>query len=638
MSNQNKNQNSLTSSQGPSKKNSKSGNKSWLPHRKKDKKKFKSEFSFSPKKLTNFLGIVWETAKNNPLIFSVMIISVTIDAFVSTILPLFAAKMTSLLIQGNKGTESFLGITMHWYSWIYVCLIVFAIMFVFEYLTNFATGLFSAKIEIEQRKKILVSLVNQDVDFFFTHVSGNILTRFVADTQALSLGIQQFISNVIYLFVSFVTAVIVLFAQKLTFIAAFGLIYVLVVLAIAVIIFIYYRRALITAYDIKREVDADMTDRINNITLIKSSGSELYEIDRLFDLNETYNRKGDKMVLLSSLLNFWLMVTISFLTTILTTIVVVQAIKSSTLSMASDLTLGLPLVASMALSIIMLVPTLRAASRASNASTRIQELTSPKPTILPNLDGPKITHIDRIDFKDLVFAYPQKPDKIIIPKMNFTFEKGKSYAFVGETGSGKSTIGRLLLRYYEPLKGNIVINDKYNLDDVNLPSYLDHVGYVEQDPQIFYGNFYDNIRYGLFGATDKQVIEAAKKAKLDSFIRTLPDGYDTILGQRGFLLSGGQKQRLVIARIFLKNPDLVILDEATSALDNIVEKEIQAQLDELVVGKMSITIAHRLSTIKNVDQIIVLGMGKGIVQVGTFHELIHEEGVFKRLYDAGNVK
>lgn len=602
---------------------------------------FNSEFAFTWAKLGSFVGIILSTAKKYPVLFTSMIMTTTINSVVATILPLAASRISGLLLSPiPDATNSFWGLTMHWYSWIYVCLALFAAMLAFEYLTDFTIGLFSARIEIEQRQEILISLVNQDVDFFFDHVSGNILTRFVGDTQALSMGIQQFVTNILYLGGSFITAVIILFVEKQTLIGAVGLGYVLAVLIIAVVIFIFYRRSMIRAYDVKRVVDADMTDRINNITLIKSSGTELYEIDRLQKKNEEYNRKGDLMVFFSATLNFWLQVTISFLTTLILIITVVGTINGniSSKDITTTLTLGLPMVSSMSLSVIMLVPTLRAASRSSNASDRIKELTSPKPTILPNLEGPKIEQIDKITFKNLDFAYPKKPKKIIIPKMNLVFEKGKSYAFVGETGSGKSTIGRLLLRYYEPVKGQILINDQYDLTKVNLPSYLDRIGYVEQDPQIFYGNFVDNIRYGRFNATKEEVIEAAKKAKLHDFILTLPEGYETVLGQRGFLLSGGQKQRLIIARVFLKNPDLIILDEATSALDNIVEKEIQAQLDELVVGKTSITIAHRLSTIKNADQIIVLGMGKGVVQTGTFAELIHQEGHFKNLYEAGKMK
>jgi len=192
----------------------------------------------------------------------------------------------------------------------------------------------------------------------------------------------------------------------------------------------------------------------------------------------------------------------------------------------------------------------------------------------------------------------------------------------------------LLLRYYDPELGEILINNN-NLKNLNLKTYLGHIGYIEQDPQILYGDFTENISYSVKGVTFPDIEAAAKKANLDDFIQELPHKYKTILGERGITLSGGQKQRIAIARVFLKNPELLILDEATSALDNIVEKEIQAQFNKLMIGRTSIVIAHRLSTIKNVDQILVLEKDKGIVQIGTFNELKDQKGHFKNLYQAG---
>ncbi|ATZ17418.1 ABC transporter ATP-binding protein [Williamsoniiplasma luminosum] len=605
--------------------------------------KFESEFAFSWQKMGAFAAIIWETAKKNPLLFISMVLTTSLNAVIATTMPLISSKAVTLLTANGRplGPEftSFLGMDMVWTSWIWVAVFMFVILLISEYITDYTIGLFSLKIEINERIKIVQALVKQDVDFYFDHVSGNILTRFVADTQNLSQGIQQFLSNLIYCLVAFIAATIILFSQNLYLVGGVTIGYVVFVLVIAVFIFVYFRRALIRQFDFKREVDADITDRINNITLIKSTGTENYEIDRLYQKNQEYSRKGDRGVLLSTILTLWLTVTISFLTTLITIVVIVGVIKGGHdgPSLMFELTTGLPMASSMAMAIYMLVPSLRAATRASNASHRINELTKPIPFIQPNPEGPKINKISSIEFKNIDFAYPKKIDKVIIPNLSFKFEKGKSYAFVGETGSGKSTIGRLLLRYYDPKNGQIIINNKHDLKDVNLPSYLDNIGYVEQDPQIFYGNFIDNIKYGRFSDTKEQVMEAAKKADLHDFIMSLPEGYETLIGQRGFLLSGGQKQRLIIARVFLRDPDLVILDEATSALDNIVEKEIQDQLDKLVVGKTSITIAHRLSTIKNVDQIIVLGMNKGIVQVGTFEELINKPGHFKNLYEAGTI-
>nr|WP_281254000.1 ABC transporter ATP-binding protein/permease [Entomoplasma ellychniae] len=527
------------------------------------------------------------------------------------------------------------------------------LMLITEYLVNWTIGLFSLKLEIQERQNILIKLVNQDVDFFFETVSGNILTRLVGDTQSLAFGVQQFVTNIIYFLTGCITAISIMLLSNMVTVALFSGIYLFLVIGIAFMLFIKSRRKLILAFDKKRDVDEDMTDRVSNISLIKSSGLEKYEIKRIEDMNEIYNRAGDPSITWSSILNSFISTSISLMSSIyiiaVAIIIVLQnANQAQVAKVSTDIILVNILLSFLLGAVGMLVPTLRSATRAQNAAQRISELTEPVPTIFSNYEEAEIKKIESITLEGIKFAYPKKPDKIILPKTSITFEKGKSYAFVGETGSGKSTIAKLLLKFYEPTEGKIMITGKFDigegktkteshdLHDMNLPSYLSRVGYVEQEPQIVFGDFWENIRYAKFDATDEEVIRATKKANLHDFIISLKDGYDTILGQRGFLLSGGQKQRLVIARVFLKNPDLLILDEATSALDNIVEKEIQKELDQLMQGRTSVTIAHRLSTIKNVDQIIVLGAnGKGILQIGTFEELIEKPGRFKKLYEAG---
>ena len=348
--------------------------------------------------------------------------------------------------------------------------------------------------------------------------------------------------------------------------------YLVIVLLVAFVIFVYFRRALIYMFDIKRDIDADMTDRINNITLVKSSGTEVEEIQRNVAENAVYSKKGNKQVILSVTLNTWIFIADSFLSTIIL-LIAIGKYQTDSSQLASILVTFLPNLSMLSLPIIMMIKTLRAAARAANCADRIGQLTEPKPQILPNIEGKKVDEIRNIVFEEVSFAYPQDLNNIIIPPTTFTLEEGKSYAFVGETGSGKSTIGRLLLRLYDPTTGKVLINGVDDLKSLNLPDYLAKVGYVEQNPQMFYGNFWENISYGIFNASKEAIIAAAKKANLHDFIMSLPEAYETILGERGFLLSGGQKQRLVIARIFLKDPDLVILDEATSALDNIVEKK-----------------------------------------------------------------
>ncbi|QQY78584.1 ATP-binding cassette domain-containing protein [Mycoplasma mycoides subsp. capri] len=598
---------------------------------------FDNKGKFTFKKFGLFIRMNVEIAKQNPLLFFGVVFFTSLDAIFSAMLPLFSSKVINTLVEKNT-QWLFNWMELNSTGWLYVIGINLLIIIICEYFTNFTVALYSAQIEVMQRLKILKALTDQDVDFYFDHVSGNILTRLVGDTQFLALGVQQFLTNLIYALSGSITAIIIMYSQNLVMIATLALIYLLVANLFCIGFFIDMRRKLILAFDVKRETDADMTDRINNISLIKASGTEEFEIKRLEEKNQNYEDGLTKFTYSSALLNTSLTFVIQLLIPIIFIIIAVQYLTNnqSSNNLGAEIALIFPLLSTLIGGIAILLPSLRSATAASNAANRISELTDPKPMIHSNLKGYKIDKIDSIVFDNISFSYPKKPERIVIPPTYLTFEKGKSYAFVGQTGSGKTTIAKLLLRFYAPTDGKILINGEYNLNRINLPAYLDHIGYVEQEPQILYGTFLDNIKYSKFDATDEQVIEACKKAELHDFIMSLPDQYNTVLGQRGFILSGGQKQRLVIARMFLKDPDVFILDEATSALDNVVEKEIQDKLDELIKGRMCITIAHRLTTIKNVDHIYVLGAnGTGIVQSGTFDELKKQPGHFRNLYEAG---
>ncbi|KEZ19028.1 ABC transporter ATP-binding protein [Mycoplasma capricolum] len=603
----------------------------------KKKWSFDNTGKFTLKKFGLFIRMNIEIAKKNPLLFFGVVFFTSLDAIFAAMLPLFSSKVITTLVQNNK-QWLFNWMELDSTGWVYVIAINLGIIIICEYFTNFTIALYSAQIEVMQRLKILKALTDQDVDFYFDHVSGNILTRLVGDTQFLALGVQQFLTNLIYALSGSITAITIMYTQNLYMIATLSLVYLLIANLFCVGFFIDMRRKLILAFDIKRETDADMTDRINNISLIKASGTEEFEIKRLEEKNKDYEDGLTKFTHSSALLNTSLTFVIQLLVPIIFIIIAVQYLTNnqSSNSLGADIALIFPLLSTLIGGIAILLPSLRSATAASNAANRISELIDPKPMIHSNLKGYKIDKIDSIVFDNISFSYPKKPERIVIPPTKLIFEKGKSYAFVGQTGSGKTTIAKLLLRFYAPTDGKILINGEYNLNRINLPAYLNHIGYVEQEPQILYGTFLDNIKYSKFDATDEEVIQACKKAELHDFIMSLPDKYHTVLGQRGFILSGGQKQRLVIARVFLKDPDVVILDEATSALDNVVEKEIQDKLDELIKGRMCITIAHRLTTIKNVDEIYVLGPnGIGIVQMGTFDQLKKQPGHFRNLYEAG---
>ncbi|AWP27843.1 ABC transporter ATP-binding protein [Paenibacillus sp. Cedars] len=233
-----------------------------------------------------------------------------------------------------------------------------------------------------------------------------------------------------------------------------------------------------------------------------------------------------------------------------------------------------------------------------------------------------------IRFEGVTFGY--ESSRTILNNIHLSVRAGETVAFVGPSGAGKTTICSLLPRFYEVEQGSITV-DGIDIRDVQLRSLRKHIGIVQQDVFLFSGTIRDNIAYGDLHATDHQIWEAARRASLDDLIRSLPDGMETIIGERGVKLSGGQKQRLSIARMFLKNPPILILDEATSALDTETEAQIQKSLAELSVGRTTLVIAHRLTTIQSADRIIVVN-SDGIAEQGTHQELIHSGGVYSRLH------
>ena len=233
-----------------------------------------------------------------------------------------------------------------------------------------------------------------------------------------------------------------------------------------------------------------------------------------------------------------------------------------------------------------------------------------------------------IDYKDVSFSYDG--EETVLDHINIHIDAGRSIALVGPSGGGKTTICSLLPPFYDVSSGSIQIDGK-DIRGLTLKSLRQAIGIVQQDVCLFSGSIRDNISYGDRNASEEQIIEAAKKANIHEFIMSLPDGYDTYVGERGTRLSGGQKQRISIARIFLKNPKILILDEATSALDNESERHIQKSLEELAKNRTCITIAHRLSTIRGADEIIVIGE-KGIEERGTHEELLKENNIYARYY------
>lgn len=587
---------------------------------KRKRAKAKKEYSEIKIKKSGFITTIFKYYKVYPVLYTLAIFATIGSSILTVIIP----KITNNYLLAGFNPQKILEL-----AYILIGLQVGSGLLM--YLRNVTGGVIGVKIEIEYRNKVLEHLLKVDMSYYENNKIGESLTKLISDTEIIGDNMQAIPLTFLSSVVTFIGGMIVTFSINWQM----SLIVLGIILAIIIIAILSVQVIRVLNYKWRKvytEVNADVTDRISTIALIKSNATEDSEMKRFLAEHKRYYNSAKKTINFDGFARALL---ITLLTGINTVGLITGLIFASKGIIKPEIIISFMLsVNTLIFPIIQSIQFLTNWAKTSTSILRINEILHVKPKITDINKAEKIDTITGdIIFKNVNFRY-KEDSPWILKDFNYTFKKGKSYAIVGATGVGKSTISKLLLRYYDPENGEILINNT-NLKQLNLKSYLNHVGYIEQDPQILYGDFIENIKYTKQDSSLTDVQDAAKKANLSDYINELPNQYKTILGERGMNLSGGQKQRVAIARVFLKNPELLILDEATSALDNIVEKEIQAQFNKLMLGRTSIVIAHRLSTIKNVDEILVLEKNRGLVQTGTFEELKVKEGHFKNLYQAG---
>ncbi len=484
-----------------------------------------------------------------------------------------------------------------------------------------------AKIETDMRRDLFSHLQKLSFSYFATHKVGQIMSRITSDlfdiTEFAHHGPEEFFIAGLKITVSFVIL--------------FGIDPLLTIIVFAVLPFIFifvkfFNTRMRRAFKDQRvqvgEINSQVEDSLLGIRVVKSFANEQIEKDK-FDQG---NREFLRLKKLGYLYMGGFGSTNRFFEGVMYLTVVVAGslfLMKGSIS-AGDFTAYLLYVSSLFASIRTIIQFTEQFQRGMTGIERFCEIMDAPQDIIEKPDAKELKNVKgEIDFNNVTFHYSDD-DTEVLSGIDLHVPSGTSVALVGPSGGGKTTMCNLIPRFYDVTEGKITI-DGIDIKDVTLRSLRSSIGVVQQDVYLFSGTVFDNIEYGKPGASREEVIEAAKAAGAHEFISSLPDGYDTYVGERGVKLSGGQKQRISIARVFLKNPPILILDEATSALDNESEKIVQESLERLASGRTVLTIAHRLTTIKNSDKILVL-TDKGIEEEGTHKELIEKGGIYSHLY------
>lgn len=506
---------------------------------------------------------------------------------------------------------------------------LYIIRFILSYIIGYYGHLMGIRIETDMRKDLFKKFQTMDYQFFDDKKTGELLTNLTSHLHDVSEMAHHAPEDLFISTIMIIGSFIILMQINILL----TLIVFVIILGMAA--YSISRRQKMTASFrqnrlVQGELAAEIESSIVGIRLTKAYTNEEYEIKKFDKINQQYSnsrRSVFKHIALFGTGNDFF-INIANLTLLLVGGLLVSQDKLA----HPDLLTYFLYINFLIKPIARLTNSMEQLQQGFSGFERFYKVMMINPQIVSKEDAiVKEEFEGRIEFQNVTFQY-EHDGTHVLNNFSLKIKPGEKIAIVGETGVGKSTISKLIPRFYDVEEGKILV-DGIDVRDYDVYNLRRAIGHVQQDVVIFWGTIKDNILYGRPDASFEEVVEAAKKAKIHDFIMSLEDGYDTLVGERGVKLSGGQQQRISIARIFLKNPKILILDEATSSLDNITEKQIQESLDELAKGKTTIIIAHRLSTIKNADRIVVLGRN-GIIEIGNHQELINKQGYYRRLYEA----
>ena len=505
-------------------------------------------------------------------------------------------------------------------------LVLFLIRTAAQWVVTYLGHVMGVHIEADMRADIFAHMQKLGFSFYDKNRTGLLMSRVTTDlfeiTELAHHGPED-------LFISFVTmagAFIVLWRIQ------WKLALVLMISIPLIVTFVALRRSRMMKVSraVKQRtagINAEIESSISGIRVAKAFGNEHKEIEKFTDCTGRYveAKSGYYKVMASFFSGTELMMNLMSLSVIFAGS---YLIMKEQMDVATLVTFNM-YVASVQTPIRKLTQFTEMFTQGMAGFQRFRAIMHETPDIMDAPDAKPLENVQgEIEFKDVTFTY-DKEKETVLEHVNLHIRPGEMLALVGPSGGGKSTLCQLIPRFYETTSGCITV-DGQDIRKVKLADLRGSIGIVQQDVFLFAGSILDNIRYGRPDATMDEVIEAAKQAEIHEDILRMPSGYDTMVGERGVMLSGGQKQRVSIARIFLKNPRVLILDEATSALDTATERKIQQAFDRLAKGRTTLVIAHRLSTIKNADEIIVIGE-HGILERGTHQELIRLGGAYAEL-------